>query len=274
MALAGMGVAAACAGAGIATAASGGAASTDVIRGCVRKADGVLRVLPARKAGKPAPKCTGREVAISWNKQGRAGPGGLPGTAGAPGAVGSQGSSGTAGLAGAQGPAGSLGPTGSQGPTGAAGLSGLRGPTGAGGSAGAAGPTGADGPTGPIGPQGPGTTVANAFDFSTSSNTRLLASIQGFEFYGVCSSTGVGFYVKNTNPTASSVYQEVAGTAPTLVASAANGGTSTQTAAGSPVHLTFMAPRATNAFVVEVWGSSLGSNQCHVAAVRTSAVAN
>jgi hypothetical protein len=75
------GIAAACAGAGIATAASGGT-SSDVINGCVRKADGVLRVLPAAKAGKKSPRCGKRETAISWNKQGPAGAAGAAGPAG------------------------------------------------------------------------------------------------------------------------------------------------------------------------------------------------
>jgi hypothetical protein len=245
-------LAAACAGAGIATAASSGP-SSDVIKACVRKADGVLRLLPAPKAGKRSPQCGKRETAISWNKQGPTGTNGLDGAAGP---------------AGGQGPAGAQGPAGLNGSSGERGADGPRGPTGADGTT---GPTGADGQ------QGPGTTEANAFDFSTnpSSNTRRLASIQGFEFYAACSSSGVSFYATNTNPQAASIYQQVAGSTPTFVTvPPAGGGNSTPTTVGSPVHVTFMAPRATNAFVVELWGSSLGGVQCHAAGVRTSAVPN
>jgi hypothetical protein len=159
---------------------------------------------------------------------------------------------------------------GGNGPTGAGGPTGAAGPTG---PTGATGPTGTDGPTGGVGPQGPGTTAANAFDFSAG-GLRLLASIQGFEFYGLCTPGGVSFFVKNTNPGDASIYQEVAGSTPTLVTVTGSGGQSPQTPVGSPAHITFMAPRATNAFVVELWGASTGAPQCHAAGVRTSAVPN
>jgi hypothetical protein len=229
--------------------AQSGGSSNDVIKGCIDKKSGQLRVLAKAKTGKPAPKCGRTESALSWNKQG---------PAGAPGA------GGTTGPRGAQG---------DRGPAGADGAQGVSGPTGPSGTPGVGGTNGARGPTGPMGPAGPGTTEANAFDFSTGSNTRLLASVQGFDFIAVCTSSGVQFHVTNNSPGTASVYQQTAGAAPTVV-TAASGGDTTPTASQNPGHVTYMAPQATNAFVVELWGRSTGTGACHAAGVRTSEVAN
>jgi hypothetical protein len=221
----------------IAVAQSGGSSSA-VVNGCVAKKSGQLRVLAKGKT-----KCKSGESALSWNKQGPAGAAGAAGASGAAGTQGERGPAGTAGAAGARGPAG------------------------------ADGAPGADGADGATGPQGPGTTEANAFDFSTGSNTRLLASVQGFDFFAVCVSGGVQFHVTNNNPGSATLYQQIAGGAPTL-ATATAGGDTTTTGTQNPGHVTYMAPAAANAFVVELWGRATGGSTCHAAAVRTSEVAN
>jgi hypothetical protein len=186
-----------------------------------------------RVLAKGTTKCKKGESALSWNKQGPAGAPGDGGAAGAAGAQGERGPQGERGLAGADG---------------AQGAQGIQGPT------------------------GPGTTKANAVDFSTG-GVRLLASVQGLEFYALCQPNGVLFHVHNNNASTVSLYQEIAGAAPTVVTATADGDTAVTTPV-SPVHVTYMAPRASNAFVVEVWGSSTGVPNCHAAAVRTSEVPN
>jgi hypothetical protein len=180
--------------------------------------------------------CKKGESALSWNKQGPAGAPGAGGAAGAAGAQGERGPQGERGLAGADGAQGIQGTQGIQGAT------------------------------------GPGTTEANAFDFTLGSS-RLLASVQGFDFFALCQPNGVLFHVHNNNASTASLYQEIAGAAPTVATATADGDTDVTTP-GSPVHVTYMAPRASNAFVVEVWGSSTGVPNCHAAAVRTSEVPN
>jgi Collagen triple helix repeat (20 copies) len=118
---------------GIALASSSGQTEI-IIRGCVNKATGVLRV---------ASHCTNDERPLAWNQQG---PPGFPG---------SRGPSGPVGPAGAPGPAGSPGPTGSPGPSGSPGPAGSPGPSGSPGPAGSPGPSGSPGPTGSPGPAAP-----------------------------------------------------------------------------------------------------------------------
>lgn len=89
----------------------------DVIVGCVAK-DGKLRVVTS------ASRCTGKETAISFNREGRPGRDGLDGAAGARGSDGAPGPAGATGAAGQVGPAGAPGATGPAGPTGASGPAG------------------------------------------------------------------------------------------------------------------------------------------------------
>jgi hypothetical protein len=100
-----------------------------------------------------------------------------------------------------------------------------------------------------------------------------MASVQGFDFFARCTTSGVRFQATNTTIDNASLYQELAGDPPTLVVIPA-AGSSAQTAAATPAHVTFMAPPATNAFVVEMWGAQTDTNKCHAAAVRTSEVPN
>jgi hypothetical protein len=119
------------------------AAESNVILACRAKITGLLRVVS------DSSKCTKRELPISWNIQGLAGP------AGAQGPKGDQGGPGPQGDRGPQGPAG---PQGTQGPTGARGPAGPQGPAGA---------QGAAGPQGPPGPKGdPGTGLAKFEDLN------------------------------------------------------------------------------------------------------------
>jgi hypothetical protein len=116
--------------AGVALAAQPGSRrpSTAVINACVKKKNGLVRVVASLNA------CKKGELPLSWNVQG---PAGLRGPTGAPGPTG------------AAGPAGPPGPAGAQGPKGDTGARGATGP------AGAPGPAGQRGPTGPQGPAGP-----------------------------------------------------------------------------------------------------------------------
>jgi hypothetical protein len=112
--------AAVAAGSGLAFALEGDAGN--VVNGCYRTKDGMLRVLTATDQCDPK-----QETAIQWNRQGPMGP---------------------AGPAGLQGPAGPTGPTGPAGPQGPAGPTGPTGPEGPGGATGPAGPQGAPGISG------------------------------------------------------------------------------------------------------------------------------
>lgn len=97
-------------------------ASSPVIRACVDRASGDMRI---PRTTRP---CFARERTLTWSVTGPAGP---------------------------VGPAGAQGPTGPQGPAGADGAPGARGPAGPLGPAGPAGPQGDPGPTGPQGDPGP-----------------------------------------------------------------------------------------------------------------------
>lgn len=88
----------------------------DVIVGCVAK-DGKLRVVAS------ASRCTSKETAISFNREGRPGRDGLDGAAGARGSDGAPGPAGATGAAGQVGPAGATGPAGPTGASGPAGQS-------------------------------------------------------------------------------------------------------------------------------------------------------
>jgi hypothetical protein len=128
------------------------AAESNVILACRAKITGLLRVVS------DSSKCTKRELPISWNIQGLAGPGGPPGPAGPAGAQGPKGDQGGPGPQGDRGPQGPAGPQGTQGPTGARGPAGPQGPAGA---------QGAAGPQGPPGPKGdPGTGLAKFEDLN------------------------------------------------------------------------------------------------------------
>ncbi|MDA0166532.1 tail fiber protein [Solirubrobacter ginsenosidimutans] len=96
----------------------------DVIVGCVAK-DGKLRVVAA------ASRCTAKETAISFNREGKQGVAGADGADGADGAAGADGVDGRDGKDGATGPKGATGPAGRDGTD-----TGVAGP---------AGPAGADG---------------------------------------------------------------------------------------------------------------------------------
>lgn len=111
-----------------------GTSNTNVIRGCVNRDTGVLRVLD------PGESCKRREYAIDWNRMGPQGPRGPRGEKGEMGPQGAAGKPGAPGLPGPAGPAGPLGPIG---------------PAGAIGAVGPMGPMGPEGPTGPAGPPGP-----------------------------------------------------------------------------------------------------------------------
>jgi hypothetical protein len=91
-----------------AKAAAGTAKSGAVIKACVHRKTGVLRVL--RRAGQRCRR--GKEVAISWNRQGPAAAG-KPGPTGAQGLTGPRGQSGPQGASGPQGQAGPAGAPGS-----------------------------------------------------------------------------------------------------------------------------------------------------------------
>ena len=97
-------------------------ATSPVIRACVDRASGDMRI---PRTTRP---CFARERTLTWSVTGPAGP---------------------------VGPAGAQGPTGPQGPAGADGAPGARGPAGPLGPAGPAGPQGDPGPTGPQGDPGP-----------------------------------------------------------------------------------------------------------------------
>ena len=126
-----------------ALATSGSTVESAVIYACRAKVTGLLRVVSESS------RCLKREIPISWNVQGPAGP---PGPAGAQGPKGDQGPAGPAGAQGPQGEKGDKGQTGAQGP---AGPPGPQGTQGAPGPAGAQGPAGQQGPAGPQGPPGP-----------------------------------------------------------------------------------------------------------------------
>jgi hypothetical protein len=113
---------------------TGTSAHGDIIRACVLRTTGALRIIDANKS------CSPNERAIEWGQIGPAGPAGPTGLAGPAGPVG------PAGPQGAQGPQGPIGP---QGPVGE------RGPAGSQGLVGAAGPPGPAGPKGDPGPPGP-----------------------------------------------------------------------------------------------------------------------
>jgi Collagen triple helix repeat (20 copies) len=110
----------------LATLATGGIALASnshrvtMVHACVNRATGEIRI---------ARHCTRRERALTWNKQGPAGPAGVPGPRGS---TGPGGPAGPPGAAGAPGPTGSPGPSGPPGPTGSPGPSGPPGPAGAG----------------------------------------------------------------------------------------------------------------------------------------------
>jgi hypothetical protein len=130
-------------------------ASDSVIKVCMKKRGGVLRV---------ARHCRRGERKLSWNRLGRQGVrgpigpegfDGVPGTTGPGGPpTGTTGPVGPAGPTGATGPQGAVGATGPAGPTGLTGLEGTTGTTGAPGATGPIGATGPAGPTGPVGPTG------------------------------------------------------------------------------------------------------------------------
>jgi Phage Tail Collar Domain/Collagen triple helix repeat (20 copies) len=131
----------------------------DVIVGCVAK-DGKLRVVAS------ASRCSGKETAIAFNREGR------PGEDGADGATGPAGQRGSAG---ATGPTGSTGLTGADGPAGPAGSTGAAGPTGPAGSTGATGPAGATGTTGAAG-QSVASSVEGAGANCTAGGVKLVSA--------------------------------------------------------------------------------------------------
>jgi len=98
---------------GVALAAQPGGpkVSSAVIRACVKKNTGLVRIVAA------SAKCRRGESSVAWNAQGSRG------AAGAAGAAGPQGPAGPAGAAGARGDAGTAGAAGPQGPAGPAGPS-------------------------------------------------------------------------------------------------------------------------------------------------------
>jgi Pentapeptide repeats (8 copies)/Collagen triple helix repeat (20 copies) len=96
---------------------AGAQQANPVYHGCYNKISGALRMLTHA-----SPRCTRREVSISWNQNG---------PQGVQGPVGQRGPQGPQGLTSAQGPqglTGSQGLTGPQGPVGATGPQGIQGP--------------------------------------------------------------------------------------------------------------------------------------------------
>ena len=127
------------------------ASSDSVIKACVNKRSGAVRIVPNGR-------CETTESRLSWNVAGRIGTTGLQGTRGERGEQGPPGPIGATGNSGPIGPPGStglVGPQGIPGPTGVTGPQGLMGPAGPQGTAGPAGPIGPSGPQGETGPQGP-----------------------------------------------------------------------------------------------------------------------
>jgi hypothetical protein len=90
---------------------AGIAGANEVINGCYKTSDGILRVLDM-----DAMTCKSNETAISWNQTGPQGPQGIQGEQGPHGDPGPQGD---------RGPEGPQGPAGPQGPPGSTGLSGF-----------------------------------------------------------------------------------------------------------------------------------------------------
>jgi len=125
---------------------TGTSAQGDIIRACVLRTTGALRIIDANKS------CSPNERAIEW---GQIGPPGPAGPAGPTGLAGPAGPVGPAGPQGAQGPQGPVGPRGPVGERGAAGPPGAVGPQGRQGEAGGQGPAGPAGERGPAGPPGP-----------------------------------------------------------------------------------------------------------------------
>ncbi|PFM82700.1 hypothetical protein COJ46_02515 [Bacillus sp. AFS077874] len=95
--------------------------------GCVKKSDGVLRVISKGS------KCKSQETLITWNSKGDKGDKGVQGPKGATGAQGPKGNTGATGpkgSTGATGPQGAKGEQGIQGPKGEKGEQGIQGPKG------------------------------------------------------------------------------------------------------------------------------------------------
>jgi hypothetical protein len=163
-------------------------------------------------------------------------------------------------------------------------------PAGPPGPQGAAGPAGRDGAKGDEGDKGDTGTVdttnfftksesdarhglidVQAGPFSSSgAGVRFLGAVQDFEFRGVCSASAVGFRVTNLVPLGRSVIVEVGGGPPVVQPVGANA--SWDSPMASAQHVRVFSGPATNAFVVDLWGSSTGPNNCDVAAIRHSAV--
>ena len=119
-------------------------ASDPVIRACVDRASGDMRIPRATRG------CYQRERTLIWSVAGPVGPQGPSGAQGPEGPSGPQGRAGTPGGRGPAGAAGAPGPAGATGPT---------------------GPQGDPGPAGPIGPAGGFGAYGNFLDLQTQTNT-------------------------------------------------------------------------------------------------------
>ena len=112
-------------------------AKQKVVRACVTKKNGSIRIIGAKT------RCKRSQKLLTWNQVGVKGPSGQ-------GVAGNTGPQGPAGPAGATGPAGVIGATGAKGDTGATGVPGadstVVGPAGAKGDTGATGPSGVTSP--------------------------------------------------------------------------------------------------------------------------------
>ena len=201
---------------GLSSPASGSVSDGTVIKGCVNKKTGALRI---------SEKCTSKEKKISLTVTGVKGEQGEPGPKGDQGVPGPQGARGATVISGKgtptaftgeegdfyldletyelfgpkkndnwsgsiklQGPAGPAGATGATGPAGATGATGPAGATGATGPAGATGPTGATGATGPS---------DSYFDFSDCTS-GLLDSIYTRDYCGFTYNTPGGVICYNS----------------------------------------------------------------------------
>ena len=168
-------------GSSYAAVSAGKAGQGDVIVGCVGDKDGKLRVVTS------ASRCTAKETAISFNREGKQGVAGKAGANGTSGSDGADGVDGVDGADGAPGPAGRngidtsggvAGPVGATGPTGATGAVGATGVAGPIGATGSTGPAGATGTAGAVGPAGPtGTTGATGPAGPTETAASLIAKL-------------------------------------------------------------------------------------------------
>ncbi|ACY97421.1 collagen-like protein [Thermomonospora curvata] len=102
--------------------ANSSAASSKVVRACVKKSGGATRIVGAKT------KCRKNERLVTWNKTGPKGARGPAGPKGARGPAGPKGATGPAGPRGATGPQGPKGDRGPQGPKGDPGPQGPPGP--------------------------------------------------------------------------------------------------------------------------------------------------